>query len=102
MGTYNALSRRKPSADVLNPPAGVPVGIRWVHASRAQAAPSRPSLRPGEVYVTRRGTVFHSCWCQVVQRTWEFNRPALQVCSEEETGTRRLCRSCAEECGRGA
>lgn len=100
MGTYNAISSRKPSADVLTPSSGTAAAIRWVHSNRTQTAPSRPALKPGQVYVTRRGTVYHSDWCQVVQRTWEFNRPALQVCAREEAGARRLCRSCAEESAR--
>jgi len=100
MGTNNATSRRKPSDDVLTPSSGAAAGIRWVHSSRTQAAPARPALKPEQVYVTRRGTVYHSDWCQVVQRTWEFNRPALQVCAQDEVGSRRLCRSCAEESSR--
>lgn len=56
-----------------------------------------PQLGADEVYITRRGTVYHPGWCQVVQRTWEFNRPALQVCGRADTGSRRLCRSCAGE-----
>lgn len=97
MGTYNTLSRRRTSNDVLTPQAGAPAGIRWVHASRRQQMPQRPVLGDCQVYITRRGTVFHSAWCQVVQRTWEFNRPTLQVCDQGEVGERRLCRSCAEE-----
>ena len=98
MGTYNAVTHRKPSVDVLTPASGAAAaGLRWVHSSRARPVPSRPLLEPGQVYVTRRGTVFHSGWCQVVQRTWEFNRPALLVCSREEAGDRRLCRSCLED-----
>lgn len=100
MGTYNATSRRKPSDDVLTPSSVPGAGIRWVHSSRTQGIPARPSLKPGQVYVTRRGTVYHSYWCQVVQRTWEFNRPALQVCAQDAVGSRRLCRSCAEEANR--
>ncbi|MER1996519.1 MAG: hypothetical protein ABTA24_08495 [Arthrobacter sp.] len=100
MGTHNGISGRTPSEDVLTPSSKETVGIRWVHSGRAQGAPPRPPLKPGQVYVTRRGTVYHSDWCQVVQRTWEFNRPALQVCSRDEAGSRRLCRSCAEEASR--
>lgn len=100
MGTYYAISRRKASDDVLTPSSVPAAGIRWVHSSHTQGAPARPSLKPGQVYVTRRGTVYHSDWCQVVQRTWEFNRPALQVCAQDAVGSRRLCRSCAEEANR--
>lgn len=96
MGTYNTLTRTKPANDVLTPASGAAVS-RWVLASRARSVPAPPALETDQVYVTRRGTVFHSAWCQVVQRTWEFNRPALQVCGREAAGQRRLCRSCLEE-----
>ncbi|MBF4993465.1 hypothetical protein ITX31_04970 [Arthrobacter gandavensis] len=96
MGTYNTLTRTKPVNDVLNPVSGAAAG-RWILASRSPDVPAPPTLEPEQVYVTRRGTVFHSTWCQVVQRTWEFNRPALQVCGREAAGKRRLCRSCLEE-----
>ncbi|MCC3299526.1 hypothetical protein [Arthrobacter caoxuetaonis] len=96
MGTYNAVSRKSSAIDFFSPPAGVVLsGNRWLHASRVQTAQTMPVLSPGEVYVTRRGTAYHTGWCQVVQRTWEFNRPALMVSGEK--GNRRLCRSCAED-----
>lgn len=99
METYSTLTRTKPSVDVLTPSSTGAVS-RWVLASRARAVPAPPALGPDQVYVTRRGTVFHSAWCQVVQRTWEFNRPALLVCGRDAAGERRLCRSCLEEARR--
>ena len=63
---------------------------------RAQSQ-ALPQLTPGQVYITRRGTAYHPGWCQVVQRTWEFNRPALQATNRADVGGRRLCRSCEAE-----
>lgn len=96
MGTYNMHSRKTRLADSLpQPPGTVSTGTRW-HPPR-QAAQVLPPLGAGQVYVTRRGTAYHPGWCQVVQRTWEFNRSALQVCPGGEIGARRLCRSCEGE-----
>ncbi|UPO77197.1 hypothetical protein [Arthrobacter sp. Helios] len=81
--------------DSLVSPSGmVTSGSRWLPACEPQPRPVLPPLEPGQVYITRRGTAYHPGWCQVVQRTWEFNKPALQICAGRDVGGRRLCRSC--------
>ena len=47
------------------------------------------------VYVTRRGKVFHTAPCQIVERTWQYGRDSLAIIERKETGKRRLCASCA-------
>ncbi|GEM_PF-4089434 len=95
MGTYNTLSRKTRSTDYFPLSGAVASGTRWI-PGRAQTQ-ALPPLGPGQVYITRRGTAYHPGWCQVVQRTWEFNRPALQVKDGADVGERRLCRSCEAE-----
>ena len=94
MGTYNTLARKTRTADSLAPLPGILASAtRRLAQEPAELAP----LQPGQVYITRKGTAYHPGWCQVVQRTWEFNRPALQICAGSEVGSRRLCRSCESD-----
>ncbi|WP_191748861.1 hypothetical protein [Arthrobacter pullicola] len=98
MGTYNTLSRKTWAANTFTPQPGmVTSAARRLSACGAQEAPVLRPLEPGQVYVTRKGTAYHPGWCQVVQRTWEFNRPALQICAAGDAGSRRLCRSCESD-----
>lgn len=55
-----------------------------------------PSLEPGQVYFTKTGSVFHTSWCQIVHRTWEYKGKSLLVARPEELSDRRLCASCKE------
>ncbi|MBD7996621.1 hypothetical protein H9639_15085 [Arthrobacter sp. Sa2CUA1] len=97
MGTYNALSPKIRAADYLTLLPGRPTSETRLSAGAAPEPAALPPLEPGQVYVTTKGTAYHPGWCQVVQRTWEFNRSALQILAGANTGDRRLCRSCERD-----
>ena len=54
-----------------------------------------PAREEGEVFYTETGSVFHTGWCQIVHRTWEYKGTSLLVARAEDVSNRRLCASCA-------
>ncbi|WP_157372511.1 hypothetical protein [Arthrobacter sp. Soil736] len=66
-----------------------------VHPTRLRLDRS-PRLAPGQVYVTRTGTLYHSAWCTVVAHKWDNDPDGLILIAEDTVGRRKECTDCEE------
>lgn len=60
-------------------------------ASRRAGA---PLLGRDQVYVMKRGSEYHTAWCQVVADTWDHAPRGLLVTLLPDVGARTRCRDC--------
>ncbi len=55
-----------------------------------------PLIGDDQVYVMKRGTVYHGSWCQAVADRWASAPRGLLVAMLAEVGARTPCRECAQ------
>src|SRR5689334_8286212 len=55
-----------------------------------------PCAGPGDVYVTRTGTRFHTGWCRILGDLWDLRATGVFVTTRSTAELRRLvlCRTC--------